>query len=219
MPLWGNIDNVANSAAALGLGQVNREHTSNNRTELYQNTVTDGIVTGQTVGIFGVDTTEMRAARGNTGGPRPTHTGWNLRRVGTGGRAGRVHIETLVAMNGITNDGNEANSVFANVGITILPGNPSSNSTSINSGVTLNVVAAAAPAGDLRYQWQVDGGPDSRTWANIANSGLYASASGNTTSQLLISNNATLSGNVYSVLVSTDGVGRKRSANATVTVV
>lgn len=219
MPLWGNIDNSANSASALGLGQVNKGITSNNVSELFQNTTSSGIVTNQTVGIFGVDKNEMQAARGNTGGPRPAHAGWNLRKVGTGGRAGRVQIETLVAMNDITNDGSEANTVFANVGITILPGNPASNSAPINSAVTLNVVAAAVPSGELRYHWQVDGGPGSRTWANVANSGLYASASGNTTSQLQISNNATLSGNVYSVVVSHNGVAAKRSANATVTVV
>jgi hypothetical protein len=34
------------------------------------------------------------------------HSGWNIRTVGTGGRAGRVQYETLVAIN-ITNDGSD----------------------------------------------------------------------------------------------------------------
>lgn len=218
MPLWGNNDNAANSAASGALGQVNKGYSANNVAEIYSNTTASGIVSGQTVGVFGVDSNEMRAARGNTGGPRPAHAGWQLRRVGSGGRAGRVHIETLVAMRSIKNDGAEGNTVFANVGIKILPGNPASDSSVANSAVTLNVVAAAVPAGSLRYFWQVDGGPGSRTWANVANSGVYASANGNTTSTLKISNNTLLSGNVYSVVVSADGVGRKRSANATITV-
>lgn len=36
-----------------------------------------------------------------------THAGWNVRRVGTGGRAGRVQYETLVAMGTITGDGSD----------------------------------------------------------------------------------------------------------------
>ena len=39
-------------------------------------------------------------------GPRVTHTGWNLRRAGSGGRAGRVHYECLVA-GGITGDASD----------------------------------------------------------------------------------------------------------------
>jgi len=36
-----------------------------------------------------------------------THAGWNVRTVGTGGRAGRVQYETLVAMGSITGDGSD----------------------------------------------------------------------------------------------------------------
>lgn len=36
-----------------------------------------------------------------------THAGWNVRRVGTGGRAGRVQYETLVAMGSMTSDGSD----------------------------------------------------------------------------------------------------------------
>lgn len=35
------------------------------------------------------------------------HAGWNLRTVGTGGRAGRVHYETLVAMGSMTGDASD----------------------------------------------------------------------------------------------------------------
>lgn len=35
------------------------------------------------------------------------HAGWNVRRVGTGGRAGRVQYETLVAMGTLTGDGSD----------------------------------------------------------------------------------------------------------------
>ena len=36
-----------------------------------------------------------------------THAGWNIRTVGTGGRAGRVQYETLVAMGSMTGDGSD----------------------------------------------------------------------------------------------------------------
>ena len=35
---------------------------------------------------------------------RIAHTGWVKKTVGTGGRAGRVHYETLVASSSITGD-------------------------------------------------------------------------------------------------------------------
>lgn len=35
------------------------------------------------------------------------HAGWNLRTVGTGGRAGRVHYETLVAMGSMASDASD----------------------------------------------------------------------------------------------------------------
>ena len=42
---------------------------------------------------------------GTTGGA--AHAGWNLRTVGTGGRAGRVHYETLVAMGSMSSDASD----------------------------------------------------------------------------------------------------------------
>ena len=40
----------------------------------------------------------------DTGGREIAHVGWVKRTVGTGGRAGRVHYETLVAASSITGD-------------------------------------------------------------------------------------------------------------------
>ena len=45
------------------------------------------------------------ALAGNEGGTKVAHAGWVMRKVGTGGRAGRVQYETLVAMGSITGDG------------------------------------------------------------------------------------------------------------------
>ena len=41
-----------------------------------------------------------------------THAGWVKRTVGTGGRAGRVQYETLVAMSSISSDDNTDDTAF-----------------------------------------------------------------------------------------------------------
>ena len=68
-------------------------------------TLTKGLTeTGHT--ITGTTATAVATVSGgkNTGIP---HAGWVIRTVGTGGRAGRVQYETLVAMSSITGDGND----------------------------------------------------------------------------------------------------------------
>ena len=80
MPLWGSVDNAANSAYQ-ALLQVNKSPTSANRTELYANTTQDVYFTGVAVGQFGVSAAEQQAVQG----PNHTaHAGWVLRTVGTG---------------------------------------------------------------------------------------------------------------------------------------
>jgi hypothetical protein len=44
---------------------------------------------------------------GNSSYTHAPHVGWNLKRVGTGGRAGRVQFETLVALANPTGDGSD----------------------------------------------------------------------------------------------------------------
>lgn len=43
----------------------------------------------------------------NSGWTHAVHTGWNLKTVGTGGRAGRVQWETLVAISNVATDGSD----------------------------------------------------------------------------------------------------------------
>ena len=49
-------------------------------------------------------TATATATRGSGSGSNIGHPGWVKRTVGTGGRAGRIHYETLVAMSSITGD-------------------------------------------------------------------------------------------------------------------
>jgi hypothetical protein len=58
------------------------------------------------LGLLG-DTATAVAVVGGARNKGVTHAGWVVRKVGTGGRAGRVQYETLVAMGTITGDGSD----------------------------------------------------------------------------------------------------------------
>lgn len=204
MSLWGNKDNAANSAIFATM-QVNEGTTTANQALLFGNTTSGAFVTGATIGQFGVDTTETAATDG------VTHAGWVLRTEGSGGRAGRVFHEVLVAMGSMSDDAEDV--VYPDYKITIRTQPASSNLVSGNS-VNLSVTAITRPSGgSLTYKWQVDGGPGSQTFANVADGGIYT---GNTTTTLQISDNTDLDGNVYRVIVSVVGGASVNSANATV---
>lgn len=85
MPSWGTVDQASSSpkfgAALLDVGSGNAAEAANT-TALYQNTTGSAFVSKQVVGEFGVSNVHMA----NTGGEakRINHTGWNLRRAGTG---------------------------------------------------------------------------------------------------------------------------------------
>lgn len=66
------------------------------------NQSTVGVTVG---GTGGTGASVTATLNGQDGTNRGGHAGWVLRTEGTGGRAGRVHIETLVAMGSITGDG------------------------------------------------------------------------------------------------------------------
>ena len=102
MPLWGSTDAAANSVISAP-ALVNKAPTATNRDALFGNTTPSAFVSGVTVGQFGMDVTESKVAR-TTAQPRAAHAGWVVRKVGTGGRAGRVQYETLVAMGSLTAD-------------------------------------------------------------------------------------------------------------------
>ena len=98
MALWSNTD--ANTSAPKN-AVASGDGVSANGFTLYGNTTQDAYVTGKAIGVFGVDTTEQDVS----GNPKGGHAGWVLRTEGSGGRSGRVHIETLVAMGSMTGDG------------------------------------------------------------------------------------------------------------------
>lgn len=208
MPLWGNVDNAANSDIAV-LAQVNKNISTAERTKLYNNVTADVYITGKTVGQFGVDTQEMAAVP--AGSAKPTHAGWNLRTVGSGGRAGRVHYETLVAMGSMTGDGED--DVLPDYTI-LITAQPSGNTWNGPNAVSLTVTAVTQPAGGtLTYSWQQSyaGVP---AFTNVAAAGTFSNPK---TATLSIANNVIASGNTFRVLVYATGATTAISANAIVT--
>lgn len=69
--------------------------------EAYQSNTAAVVVSGAG-GVDAQVTISLTGAEGRRGGMTP---GWNLRKEGTGGRAGRVTYETLVPMRSMTGDG------------------------------------------------------------------------------------------------------------------
>lgn len=100
MAQWGNTDDAANSV----IWANTTLNVTANQAELFGNTTANAIVTNVEVGVFGVSTDEMNSANASSEASAVAHAGWVLRTEGTGGRAGRVQYETLVAMSSITGD-------------------------------------------------------------------------------------------------------------------
>ena len=92
MSSW-SITDAASGAPLWAAQQLNAEGSSANRTSLFENTTADTFITGATHGLFNYDDTETQSGA-------IAHTGWNLKTTGSGGRAGRVQYQTLVAMSG-----------------------------------------------------------------------------------------------------------------------
>lgn len=89
---WGNKDE-AKSAPIFAPAYVNKGISEENAEGLYEtDTTVVGSGTGATVGVYATTASEMASATG------VAHAGWNLVKTGTGGRAGRIQTEVLVAM-------------------------------------------------------------------------------------------------------------------------
>ena len=104
MALWSNTD-ANTSAPKYVTSYLKVSQSSANVNLAYGNTTTSAFITNANVGIFAVDTNEMANTSASNKASHPAHAGWILRTAGTGGRAGRVQTEVLVAMGSITGDG------------------------------------------------------------------------------------------------------------------
>ena len=212
MGSWGNTDDAANSVF-YAPAQFNKTANTDNQTLLFDNVTEGDFVANLTVGQFGVTPDETQAARAGAN-TKMAHAGWNLRIEGTGGRAGRVQYETLVAMSSISNDGDAALVPNYLLSITTQPAADSANS-SANETATFSVVGASTPTGaTLGYLWEysVDAGD---TWATTA---AVAGFSGQTTDTLTVAANTIADATLVRVQVSATGAANVVSDAAELTV-
>lgn len=96
MPLWNRTDDTNGPPLFVGT-LANQPPTVAARNSMYGNTTSGAFVPDKTVGVFGVSDAEKNSANVSSEASKVVHTGWVLRTVGSGGRAGRVMMETLVA--------------------------------------------------------------------------------------------------------------------------
>jgi hypothetical protein len=193
MALWSNTD--ANTSApkfapAGGLG------VSANGFTMFSNTTADAFVTGATLGVFGVDTAEQQGTVTSQGG----HAGWVLRKTGSGGRAGRVSVETIVARGSMSGDAEDV--VYPDATITIVT-QPQSEIIPSGNNISLSVVASVVPVGtSLTYQWY-----------DVTNNSILASNTATTLNVTDLTANAS-----YNVIVSATGAISVSSDTATIEV-
>jgi hypothetical protein len=207
MSQWKNTDDAANSVI-WAAQQVKLTANTSNQTDLFGNTTADAFITDATIGQYGIDTAEMRAARAGSLA-RPAHAGWVLRTEGSGGRAGRVSYETLVAMSTMSGDSSDVTLPDYAIVISSQPANATANTTD-SEEAEFTVVAASVPTGaTLTYAWTYANGDAIQAGANV----------GNTDEATLTVNSAVETANVsFKVEISTTGATNVVSTNATLTI-
>ena len=176
MSSWGNNDNAANApywavnstiVNAADVKSVAAAPTAANVALLYGNTTADVYTAGETIGLFGVDAQEADVA-----GNGVIHTGWVLKTTGSGGRAGRVQQEVLVALSEMKGPDGDAQQ-YPNVPITLTTSGDASvaaNTSNANSAVfTVTPTLAGNTSATLTYQWETNNSSGSLGWTNVAN--------------------------------------------------
>lgn len=203
MPLWKNTDAAANSVI-WAAAQFKLPANTANRDALFGNTTEDAIMADLKVGQFGADPAETAAEAAIT------HAGWVIRKEGTGGRAGRVQYETLVAMGSMQNDAEDA--ILKDVKIAFIT-QPAAQTVAAGAPATFSVTVDPTPDDAVvTYQWQANSGAG---FANLTNAGVYTGA---TAATLNISSATGLNGVQYRALALSAGANTITSAAAVLTV-
>lgn len=214
MSSWGNNDNSANAPywavnSTITKAAPSVPHaapTAANVAYLYGNTASGAYITNATIGLFGVSADEA------TVDGKGAHTGWVLRTVGSGGRAGRVQEETLVALS--TMSGDDEDTIYKDTIITITS-QPANRNIIAPNATSFAVTATSNPTKSLSYQWQR--WTPSFDWANMSNAGVF---SGVTTNTLACSDVTGYDTYKFRCVITATGTGASvTSANGNLTVV
>ena len=193
----GNYDNAANAPywavnsaiVKASPAQLHARPTAANVAYLYGNTAPSAYITDETIGLFMVDSAEEQVQE--AGSSKPAHSGWNLKKTGSGGRSGRVTWETLSVVATVKSDNNSDDAVLPDAIITLTqPAAVQSvvANTSYANSVTFSVSGTTVVPSNstLTYQWQVNNNTGG-TWVNVSN-GLPANTNytGGTTNTLTV---------------------------------
>ena len=161
MPLWSNTD-ANTSAPKFATLQLHMSTTQNNLNLAYGNTSISAFIKNEEDGIFGYDTNEQQNAASNsvatlTSG-HPGHSGWVLRKVGTG------PIATITVNTGSTSNVGNAYITFADGSTGNTPANAQifvntvSNvvqSVVLNSGGSYAFTPTAAVSGNANVSFTI----------------------------------------------------------------
>jgi hypothetical protein len=198
MPLWTANDN-SNGAPLFAPSTVNKTPNTANRDTMYNNATPSGYITGQTTQVIGVAANQITEVAG-------AHTGWIRRTQGTGGRAGRVHSEVLVA-GGFSTDTQPTKHIA-------IVTQPSNNSVANNAQATFSIAAAVMPNTTITYQWQLWGG------ASFADITANSSFTNVTTAAFVITNaiRSVANGFIFRCRVMSTGAANVNSSNAVITI-
>lgn len=203
MALWANTDDAANSTI-FAAAQVHKTPNTANQTALFGNTTQDAFISGVAVGQFGVSVEEMEVARAK--GEKPAAAGWVLRTEGSGGRAGRVFSETLVAMKTISGDAEDVG--FPDF-VIVITEQPVDQEVATGDSATFTVDHALTDY-TVAIQWQVseDAGAN---WSDI---------SGETGFDLVVDSLADeyVDGNLFRAVLTSDDADTVTSNSATLTI-
>lgn len=187
MPLWKKADqanSTPRSVSTLNKIRVKGAVGNTNRNAAFGNT------SPNIWGAFVINTNEASA------NPQFAHAGIIARRVGTGGRAGRVQTETLVAASGFGTAENANNSaIIHNASLKFASGLLVDKTVANGSSTTFTVNPTVRPTGAaVAFQWQISVGNGAFT--NLAANAVYTNVNTNT---LSISNVTGFGTNKYRV--------------------
>ncbi len=203
MPLFKKEDAAASFPIVTAL--LNKlKPTLANRTAMFGNT------SPNVTGVFVVSKEEAQA------NPGLAHAGIVARKIGSGGRAGRVQTEVLVAGSSFGGGTDAADDAAVPDGfVKFKAGTPADQTLATGAATTVTVVGLEIkPTGTaVTYQWQIS--VANGAYTNVANGGVY---SGATTATLAISSVTGLNGNKYRCVATPLNGTAKTSRGALLTV-
>lgn len=161
MALWQNTDNAAGGIKTpRAFTTIHTGNTASATTTL-SNTKIGQFTAGQIVGIYGVDVTEQSVTNDSTkasANSHPAHSGWVLRRQGTGGIISITANTNAYTTNGSVTFSGGGTGATPAVATVVVNGNGSVNSLLItNPGVYSATPTAVPPSGNAVFTVTVGG--------------------------------------------------------------